>query len=50
MVLAAHLKLCVTELYFPEKFLLPPKLGKWTKNGLKTLFFEFIEKVFINFF
>ena len=26
------------------KNILPPKLGKWTKNGPKTGFFEFIEK------
>ena len=38
------MKLCVTESGFPEKFFLLPKLGKWTKDGRKTGFFEFIEK------
>ena len=38
------MKLCVTEANFPEKFFLPPKLGKFAKNGPKTGFFEFIEK------
>ena len=31
-------------LEFSQKFLLPQKLGKWTKNGLKTGFFEFADK------
>ena len=39
MVLETHMKLCVTE---PEIFL-PQKLGKWTTNGPKIGFFEFIE-------
>ena len=30
---------------FPGKKILPQKLGKWTKNGPKTGFFEFIEKL-----
>ena len=38
------MKLCVAELDFPGKKFLPPKLGKWTKNGTKTEFFEFIAK------
>ena len=29
---------------FSRKMFLPPKLGKWTKNGPKTGFFEFIAK------
>ena len=32
MVLEAHMKFCVTEPGFLEKFLLLQKLGKWTKN------------------
>ena len=44
MVPENHMKLCVTELYFLEKKFLPKKLGKWTKNGSKAGFFEFIEK------
>ena len=43
MVLEAHMKPCVTDPYFLEKFFLPPQLGKWTKNGPKTGFFKFIE-------
>ena len=39
------LKLCVTEPNFPEKIFLSKKLWKWTKNGLKRWFFEFIEKL-----
>ena len=38
------MKLSVTKPEFPEKFFLPPKLGKWFVNGLKTGFLEFIEK------
>ena len=44
MALEIQMKLCITELNFPSKFFLPRKLGKWTKNGPKTGFFEFIEK------
>ena len=44
MVLETSVKVCVTEPDFLEKFSLPPKLGKWTKIGSKTCFFEFIEK------
>ena len=29
---------------FPRKNYFPPKLGKWTKDGSETGFFEFIEK------
>ena len=35
MVLETHVKLCMREPDFPEKFL-PQKYGKWTKNGPKT--------------
>ena len=44
MVLEAHMKLCMAEPDFQEKFLLLQKLGKWAKTGPKTRFFEFIEK------
>ena len=44
MVLETQMKLCVTEPDFLEKNFLPPKLGKWTKNGPKTEFLKFIEK------
>ena len=44
-MLETHMKLCVTEPDFPEKKILTPKLGKWTKNGPKKGFFEFIEKI-----
>ena len=44
MVLETHIKLCVTKLGFLEKNLLPQNLEKWTKNGLKTGFCEFIER------
>ena len=39
MVLETHVKLCMTEPDLLEKSFLPPKLGKWTKNGPKTEFF-----------
>ena len=42
MVLETHMKLCVKGPDFPEKVFLLPKLGKWTKNGPKTRFSEFI--------
>ena len=38
------MKLCLTESDFLETFFLLQKLGKWTKIGPKTGFFEFIEK------
>ena len=44
MVLETQMKLYVTELDFLEKNFLTPKLGKWTKNGPETGFYEFIEK------
>ena len=45
MLLEAHMKLCLTEVYFAKKYFLHLKLGKCTKNGLKTGFFEFIEEL-----
>ena len=45
MVVETHMKLYLTELGFPEKFFLPPKLEKLTKNGLKTGSFEFTKKM-----
>ena len=44
MVLETHVKLSVTEPDFLEKIFVPKHLGKWTKNGPKTGFFEFIER------
>ena len=44
MALEVRMKLCMTEPDFLKKFFLPENLGKWTKNGLKTGFFEFIER------
>ena len=44
MVLEPHMKLRVIEPDFLGKKFLPPKLGKWNKNGPKTGFFEFTEK------
>ena len=43
MLLETNMKLCMAELYFPEKNILSQKF--WTKNGPKTGFFEFIEKI-----
>ena len=44
-MLETQMKLCVEGLEFLEKkHFLPQKLGKWTKNGSKTKFFEFIGK------
>ena len=40
MLLEGHIKLCVTELDFPENFFYPKN---W-ENGPKTWFFQFIEK------
>ena len=48
MVLETHMKLCMREPDFPEKFL-PPKYRNWTENGPKTWFFEFIEKLSLIF-
>ena len=42
MVLETHMNLCMTA-GFSRKFFLPPKLGKWTKNGPQTGFLESIE-------
>ena len=44
IVLETCIKFCMVEQNFLEKSFLPQKLGKWTKNGSKTEFFEFIEK------
>ena len=44
MVLETQMKLCVTELDFLEKNVLLQNLGKLTKNGPKTWFFEFIKR------
>ena len=44
MVLETCMMFCMGELDFLGKIFLPQKLGKWTKNGSKTGFFEFIEK------
>ena len=38
-----HIKLCVTA-GFSRKKILPQKLRKWTKNGPKKAFFDYIEK------
>ena len=46
-MLETHMKLCVTESDFPEKKILPQKLGKWAKNGLKT---GFLKNFVINFY
>ena len=43
MVVETHMKLCVRARFSGKSFF-PKKLGKWTKNGPKTGFFEFIEK------
>ena len=43
-MLETHMKLCVTESHFLEKNC-TKKLGKWTKNKSKIVFFEFIEKL-----
>ena len=45
MMLETHTKLCLTELDFVEKNFLFQKLGKWAKNGPKTVFFKYIEKL-----
>ena len=50
MVLETHMTLYMTELDFPGNFFLPQKSGKWTQNGLKTEFFEFIGNLVSTFF
>ena len=42
MILETHMKFYGPD--YPEKKFFPKKLGKWTKNGPKTGFFEYIEK------
>ena len=49
MVLETHMKLCVAEPDFPEKFFLPPKYGKWTKNGPKTVFLDLLKNMSVSF-
>ena len=44
MAVEIYMKLCVTELDFLGKFPFAPKLGKSAQNGLKTVFFQFIQK------
>ena len=36
-MLGTHMKLCMTEPDFPEKYFLPPKLGNGTKMGQDSL-------------
>ena len=43
MMLEPHMRVC-DRAGFSRKNILPYKLGKWTNNGWKTWFFEFIEK------
>ena len=46
-MLETHMKLCVTQPDFLEKFFLPQKLGKWVLNILKNWEkqgLEYIEK------
>ena len=38
MLIETYIKLCVTQPNFLQKSFLPPKLVKWDKNGLKTVF------------
>ena len=49
MVLETHMKLYVTESDFLEKNFLPPKLGKWIKNGSKKVL-NLLENLVINFY
>ena len=44
MVLENHVKLCMTDLNFPEKIFMPRKSEAWAKNRPRTGFFEVIEK------
>ena len=50
VVLETHMKLCVAEPDFQEKIFLPPKLGKWAKNGSKTGFFDLLKTLVISFY
>ena len=34
MVLETHMRLCVTDLVFLKKNILPPKLAKWAKDSV----------------
>ena len=43
------MKLCVAEPDLPEKFFLPPKLGKWTENRPKQCFLSLLKNIVINF-
>ena len=43
-MLETHMKLCVTEPDFPEKFFCPKNCENGTKMGQKQDFFEYIEK------
>ena len=48
MVLETYMKLCITEPDFWRKKILPPRLGKWTKNGPKHVFFNLLKNLIIN--
>ena len=50
MMLETHMKLCVTEPDFLENIFLPPKLGKLTKNGLKTGVLNLLKNLVVNFY
>ena len=47
-MLETYMRLGVTEPGFLEKCFLSPKSGKWTKNGLRKGFFQFVKKFGIN--
>ena len=50
MVLEIYIKLCVAGPDFLKKKLFMKKnLGKWIKNGPKTGFFKFVEKLSLYF-
>ena len=49
-MLETHMKLCVTEPDFPGKIFLPQKLGKWTRNGSKTVFLNMLKNFVIDFY
>ena len=50
MVPETQMKLQLTELNFLENLFLPPKLGKLTKNGLKTGVLNLLKNLVVNFY
>ena len=49
MVLETHMRLCVTDLVFLKKNILPPKLAKWAKDSVLWIYWKILLLIFSKF-